>query len=98
MTAADCRSPSAMWERAEPITEALRLLLLVHSGQEISEGGRYSSRRRSERPDPAFRADRGDEVFLGREYWESPVAIDELLGWSISSGVAYGKGRTGVPR
>jgi hypothetical protein len=29
MTAADCRSPSAMWERAEPITEALWLLPLV---------------------------------------------------------------------
>ena len=31
MTAGDCRSPSAMWERAEPITEARRLLQLVLS-------------------------------------------------------------------
>jgi len=34
MTAADCRSPSAMWERAKPITEARRLLLLVLWGRD----------------------------------------------------------------
>jgi hypothetical protein len=49
MTSADCRSPSAMREQPEPMTEPRRQLLLVRSTSlpEIVEDFRFDSLRRS---------------------------------------------------